>query len=483
MIVQAPDNKIIDFGDLPPDQVTSAMQNLYPSQPNQQTSQSPAQGTTSPPNVSPANSNNLNSNQNELPQQLMNWGNSLTNVNLSDLPQSGQGLSLLQKLGYGANALGRGALGTSEDLIAKPLARGFGELMARAQGEAPPNTDTSPSGEAFSKLSPDALSALAIISPTSQGRALAPAAPIPDQSPIGNRAVSAVINAPAQVVAKTSDAGNAFVKGIGATDAEDLPAVADELKSSAGKIYDQMRNVGAVFNKDASQNLVSNIDDAVESKQFIPQLNPKTVAIIDHMRDAADNGTLGLDQIDQYRRLLGRVGSTEDGVSAGLAKRAIDSFVNDADQTDLEGGNLKAVDLLNQGRAAYSQASKFEDISDILSKANGDPNRIKAGLQRFMANSDNTIGWSIPELGALKEAANNGVGENLLKAFGKFGFDFSKSGVGNTVLPALSVGAGATGAAGFGIPLAVGGTIARQGQKYLARGYAQKLLDTIGGQQ
>lgn len=33
MIVQAPDNKTIDFGNLPPDQVTDAMQRLYPPQP------------------------------------------------------------------------------------------------------------------------------------------------------------------------------------------------------------------------------------------------------------------------------------------------------------------------------------------------------------------------------------------------------------------------------------------------------------------
>lgn len=272
-------------------------------------------------------------------------------------------------------------------------------------------------------------------------------------------------------------AGN-IGKGISATAAEDLPELANIKKAAAGDILNQSRNVGAVFNDAKTQQIAVDVSKALDSKEFIPQLNPKTTAIVDHIKDMADNGNLDLNQLTQYRTLLGRVGNTEDGVSAGAVRRAISNAIDTAGPGDLVSGDMKAVDLLNKGRAAYQQASKFEDVSDVLAKANGDPNKIKAGLSRFAANDDNTRGWTLAEKSALKQAANTGVGENLLKAFGKFGFDFSKSGVGNTALPVLTMATQAVGNP-IGVPLAFGATLARQGQKYLARGAAQNLLDVI----
>lgn len=271
-------------------------------------------------------------------------------------------------------------------------------------------------------------------------------------------------------------------KGLFADNPEVLGDIADDMKSSAGDIYNQMRQEGATFNPAKSGDIISGIDTALQQNKFIPNLNPKTLAIVDDLKDAASKGTLGLDDLDQYRRLLGRVGGSEDGVSAGTVRKAIDDAVNSTKPTDLVNPNSSnAINLLNQGRAAYSQASRFEAISDVLAKANGDPNRIKSGLTRFLANDNNTRGFNDAEMSALKDAANTGIGENILKAFGKFGIDFSKSGTGNTVLPAL-MSLGKVGGASLvpgGIPAVAGATLMRQGQKYIARGKAQNLLDTI----
>ncbi len=139
----------------------------------------------------------------------------------------------------------------------------------------------------------------------------------------------------------------------------------------------------------------------------------------------------------------------------------------------------QAVSLLNQGRSQYATASKFEDISDILSKADGDPNRIKAGLTRFLNNPDNTQVWTDVEKQALKDAASGTGTEKLLKMFGKFGFDLGKGlTMGNTIGPV--VGAAVT----HGPVAPIVGTAARIGQTLSARGAAEKLLKTIssGGQ-
>lgn len=277
------------------------------------------------------------------------------------------------------------------------------------------------------------------------------------------------------VGAALSDVANTALntaKGIFAKSPEAVQDVAAAFKSGAGNLYTQMRQIGATFTPQATQNLISDIGNAVASNQFIPQLNPKTVAIVDHIKDAAANGTLGLNDLDQYRRILGRVGATEDGVSAGKVRQAIDNFVNNAGQKDLSAGTPQAFNLLNEGRKQYAQASKFENVADILTKAAGDPNKIKAGLTRFLNNEDNTKGWSAQEIQALKDAASTGGMEKLLKMGGKFGLDLGTSLTpGNTILPAIS------GYVNPIVPLA--GTASRQAQKYAARGSAQNLLNVI----
>ena len=276
--------------------------------------------------------------------------------------------------------------------------------------------------------------------------------------------------------------GNA-IKGAFARTPEAVQDASAALKSGAGSLYNQMRDVGAVLNPSSSNGLLATIDAEVAKNKFIPALNPKTTGIIEHLADTIrnNNGQIGLDELDQYRRLLGRVGGSEDGVSAGAAKKAIDNIVLSLDDKGLVNGGQEAISLLKKGRAAYAQASKFDDISDIITKADGDPNKIKSGLTRFVNNKDNTIGWSKNELSVLKDAARSGIGEKLLKMGGKFGFDLGTSLTpGNTVAPIIGAfGAGAAGGAVTGGLVPVAGTASRQLQKYIARGKAEQLLQAL----
>lgn len=280
--------------------------------------------------------------------------------------------------------------------------------------------------------------------------------------------------------AALSDVGNTALnvaKGAFAKSPEALQDIAQKFKNNAGDLYNQMRQVGATFKPAATQGfLIPDIDSAIAKNNFIPALNPKTLAIIDDLKQKASQGDLGLDQLDQYRRLLGRVGGSEDGVSAGAARKIIDDFVNNANASHLSNGSTDAINLLNQGRKQYQQASKFEDISDILTKADGDPNKIKSGLTRFLNNENNTKGYSDSEIAALRSAASRSGTEQIMRGLGTFGFDLGSTK--NIAFPALASG-GAILAPGAGIPAVVGGTIARQANKLSARGGAENLLNTI----
>lgn len=260
------------------------------------------------------------------------------------------------------------------------------------------------------------------------------------------------------------------LRGTVARGADELGDIASGMKYAAGSVREKMRKVGAVIAPQKTQQLSKNLDDALSGIDLIPELTPKTSAIVARIKEAANDG-IELNKLDQYRRLL-RAAGNEDTVAASAVRKAIDDTVNNLDAKDFAQGGKQAVTLLNQFRKEYTQAAKFDDIADILIKADGDPNKIKSGLTRFMNNKDNWKGFSPAEVDALRSAARGSTFEKLYKMGGKFGFDLGNSlNFGNTALPVVG---------GYVNPLIpASGTASRQMQKYLARGKAENLLRTI----
>lgn len=270
--------------------------------------------------------------------------------------------------------------------------------------------------------------------------------------------------------------GKNAIHGIVANSPEDVGVAAEKLKGAGGQLYDQMRNIGATFKSSATKGfLLPEIDSKLTKLNFISGLTPKTAAIVDDLKQKVSSGDLGLDQLDQFRRQLGRTGGGEESVASGAVRRVIDDFVDNANGSHLSNGTTKAISLLHQGRQQYKQASKYEEISGILTRSDGDANKIKSGLKRFLNNEDNLRGWSASEKSQLKDAANSSGTEQLLKLGGKFGIDLGSSlNVGNAIGPIVGYGVG-----GGITPIA--GTAARQTQKLAARGKAQNLLNVLDG--
>lgn len=348
--------------------------------------------------------------------------------------------------------------------------------------------------------------------------------------------------------------GKDMVSGISAASPD---AMQDTLAGMQGKTsasYQQMRDMGVQLNPNSSQDLISSINSAMNKQKFIPALNPKTLSVVEDLKDSAQNQGLGLNDLDQYRKLLGRIAPTEDGVSAGAVKNAIDDHINNLSNRDLtnissysqkdldsaidEWGNLKnleihltnsvngkaqlagqqggfwrgrsitdaaddakglanvrgqiqnqettikniedniknapnqpdnrqAVSILTQGRQQAQQGFKYQDVADILTKANGDANKIRSGLNRFVSNPDNLKGWSGDEIATLKRAANSTTLNNITNQISKFGIG------GHGALTPL-VGAELAGPAA-----PVAGTITNFGRNIVAKGRAQQLLDVI----
>lgn len=300
---------------------------------------------------------------------------------------------------------------------------------------------------------------------------------------IAGGAPAGVVKAGTEAAAAT---GGTLMAGAKARDVEALADTTFDLKQAANPSYQTVRDSGTTLTDDAAQQLSSNVDKAIASSGLTnARLHGDTLSVLDDLKAAADKGDLTVEGIDQYRQLFRDViekntdgirGMNPDAFKANQAIKALDDSLGNLTAADLAKGDLSAVQSLQEGRAQYAQANRFQSVANVLKQAGGDPNRIKAGLQRFVNKDSNLRGFSLDEIAALRAAATNTTTEKLLKLAGKFGIDLGSSLTpGNTALPAISAFVGGATAA----PIVAGGTIARQAQKYLARGKAEKALQMI----
>lgn len=315
-------------------------------------------------------------------------------------------------------------------------------------------------------------------------------------APLGLRTASSISD-PALATAKyigknaaskTAETGKTLATGFNARGAEGLQESSNSLRQSASDLYKKSRDFGAVINQDKVQNIVMNMREAMDESGITDKdFHPQSVAAMNKLKLAADKGDLGLDTLDKYRQLLNNVVSdntingkmNSDAYKAKSAISALDDSINGLTDKDVISGDPSAVDALNAGRATWSQYSKFDRVKRIIDQSGGDPNKLKSGFQRFVNNAQNLRGFTPDEISALKDAAASTTGEKILKTLGKFGLDLGSSlSWGNATAPAVELGLGAAGVPGS-FPLVGAGTIARQAQKWLARGKVEKALQAI----
>lgn len=284
---------------------------------------------------------------------------------------------------------------------------------------------------------------------------------------------SAIKNVAKDTAAYVGEGKDTIKAGLSARRGDDLMDEAGNFKTEAGNIRTDVKNRGVVITPQSSQNLASTIEGKLGELEFIPELSPKTSIIVNKIKSASENG-LTLNQLDQYRRLL-RSARDEDTVAASAVRRAIDDSVNALQPADLAKGDIGAIDQLNAFRKQYTQASKFEDIAEIVNKSKDDPNKLKNNLARFLDNSENTRGWSNEEIANLENAANYSTIDKIMRGLGKFGVSS-----GNTYLPTVGAGFAYSAAGAPATAALVGaGTGARQLYKVVTRGKTEKLLREI----
>tara|TARA_R110000868_G_scaffold125008_1_gene330281 strand:- start:1109 stop:2836 length:1728 start_codon:yes stop_codon:yes gene_type:complete len=282
------------------------------------------------------------------------------------------------------------------------------------------------------------------------------------------------------------------IAGFTSKPVETLDSISEAIKEGSTNAYKAMRESGAIFKPETTKSIFTGIDDALKENGILnPRLHGDTIGILEDLKTLAKekNGAIGLEELDQYRQLLNDVVKKNtdiggkinaDALKANIAINKLDDVVDGLGANALSKGDQKTLDLLNTARTEWSRYRKFDAISSIVKKADGDPNRTKTLLQNFVNNPKNLRGFSPAEVEALKRAKTNSTAEGLMKAVGKFGFDIgSGRNAGNSALPIGSILIGG----GTGGLTALVGTVARQAQKLSAKGQIDDVLKLIQGQE
>jgi len=332
--------------------------------------------------------------------------------------------------------------------------------------------------EALSKLAPQTAPELASYAGAGAGSEVAhqiapdsPAAPF-----IGALAGGKLTNMAMDAPAAIERGAQNIKQGITSRTGAELAKEGQAMKDSAVALKDAAQLSKINLNPDESTALMGHINDGLNGTEIIPEFSPITNKVVQLIQQNGDAGTLNLNQLDQYRRMLGKA-HAEDSVAAGAVRRAIDKTVNNL---STEGRDANSIDLLNQFRKDYTQSAKFNKVAEIVANGQNDPNFVKRGLTKLLQNKDETRGWSDEEKAALARAANLGNTNAILKIIGKFGFDAARLGSGAGGLIAGGVGYGVGGATGAAA-LPIAGTAAKQLYKTATQGQTENLLKTIQG--
>ena len=282
------------------------------------------------------------------------------------------------------------------------------------------------------------------------------------------------------------------IAGFTSKPVETLDSISEAIKEGSSNAYKAMRESGAILKPETTKSIFMNIDDSLKESGILnPRLHGDTIGVLNDLKILAKekNGAIGLEELDQYRQLLGDVVKKNtdiggkinaDALKANIAINKLDDVVESLGGSAIQGGEKKSLDLLNTAREEWKRYRKFDAITNIVRKADGDANRTKTLLQNFVNNPKNLRGFSLAEVEALKRAKTNSTAEGLMKAIGKFGFDIgSGRNAGNSALPIGSILIGG----GTGGITAVVGTVARQAQKLSAKGQIDDVLKLIQGQE
>lgn len=307
------------------------------------------------------------------------------------------------------------------EAIRSPM-RGLTEMMGRA---VPPATDN-PLAQDRLNLSPDALGAVAMMSPTSVAlRSKMGFGSANNPEPIGNKLLSSA-SRPNEMTNIEDQSINQLMTS--SMPKPNLPNTSEAVRSLASKSYQEAEQKGGTLTPEFTNNFLNEatkVAPQTEAGKIVAGDNQVT-QLVERMQALKDK-PLSLSEAQEVDETLGDLIDSEYGIK-GMSKQGkklydiqstFRNMIEDAGPQDIQGGS-SGFDALKQGRQLWSQSAKMRDVEKIISRAQDMDNpatSIKTGF-RNLVNSPRVRGFSPEELEAAKAAAKTGIATDALRVFG-----------------------------------------------------------------
>jgi hypothetical protein len=265
----------------------------------------------------------------------------------------------------------------------------------------------------------------------------------------------------------------------------------DVLHDQARNLYQAVENSGVQLTPQAMQRLAADVAQEAQQFGYHPTLQPGVGAVMDQVRDLAQNGGSARDLMT-LSRIASRAGDAAgDNESqralAGIIQRRIDAFLPTVTPQEVVAGNAAQAAQDWQGAdSLWARYAKSADLDERLLKANvqaaatgsggNEDNLIRQQFAQILKNANTRAMYSPDELAQMDRVVRGAPGQNFVRLLGKL------SPQGNGLMGALM------GAASVSNPLAslpfLAGAAARPINQRITVGAANELSDLIraGGQ-
>lgn len=143
---------------------------------------------------------------------------------------------------------------------------------------------------------------------------------------------------------------------------------AEALKAAGDEGYKQMRNMGVDYDANAVKTLAETLRAGLDEKGFIPEVSPKTSAVLDKLANPPEGSVAPLSGLESARQSFTKIGqdflNPQDRTSAKIVREGIDKFIQNADpESVVAGPAAEAGQVLRDARANTAAFKRSADLS------------------------------------------------------------------------------------------------------------------------
>lgn len=212
---------------------------------------------------------------------------------------------------------------------------------------------------------------------------------------------------------------------------QDYVPTTQELKQTAGRLYDLADNSGVRFKQNEFASFAAKTINELRKEGVDPTLTPKANAALQRLQDSV-NDPMTLSNVDRLRKIALIAATSKDPADrtfGGKLIERIDSFVENAGPSQFAVNDPKAIEALKDARGLWKQGKKAQiletifDTAELRAEANytqsGMEQALRSRLVNLAANEKLMRSFNKTEQAAIREAAKGGKLQNFMRYVGK----------------------------------------------------------------